>query len=201
MRLLALVGLTLLLGCSDMWVGERGCEYCDCFDDGSCRGGLVCDHWKNCVPPDALGFWEDSTSGVVLRWEIWPSGKKKWGDASAYCDDLEWAGESDWRLPTISELRSLIRGCPDNQTGGACGVTDTCLAYTPCFQDCGGCAYDAGPGAGNCYWDINGETNCYSYWSSSTDADDISNAWTVNFARGDVAHTSKGSEISVRCVR
>lgn len=36
-----------------------------------------------------------------------------WQEAVAYCDDLIWANHSDWRLPNIKELQSLVDTRPD----------------------------------------------------------------------------------------
>ena len=32
----------------------------------------------------------------------------EWREALAYCEDLEWGGFDDWRLPNIMELRSIV---------------------------------------------------------------------------------------------
>jgi hypothetical protein len=31
-----------------------------------------------------------------------------WSDAASYCSTLSWAGETDWRLPTVKELTSIL---------------------------------------------------------------------------------------------
>ena len=33
---------------------------------------------------------------------------ENWADASVYCDNLELAGDDDWRLPTADELNSIV---------------------------------------------------------------------------------------------
>lgn len=48
----------------------------------------------------------DRVSG--LQWQRGFSPKQNWNDAKAYCDSLELAGASDWRLPSRIELISLV---------------------------------------------------------------------------------------------
>jgi len=63
-----------------------------------------------------------------------------------HCKNLKQGGFDDWRMPTISEARSLIRGCPANEVGGPCTLTDDCLKEE-CYNDfCRGCEYTEGPG-------------------------------------------------------
>jgi len=125
-----------------------------------------------------------------LTWQKTPASESfTWNNAKSHCDELDLAGETDWRLSTISELRSLIRGCPANETGGSCGVTDECL--TSSCRDapvCGGCTASNGPAAG-CYWpstDLAGSCNWW-YWSSSTVMDASGFAWIVYFGYGNIS--------------
>ena len=99
------------------------------------------------------GLWVDSTTG--LWWQN-PGTEKlfTFDEAIAYCEGLKWSGQDDWRLPTIGELRSLIRGCPGTQTDGACGVTDSCMTEYCFGNECRDCPFSGGPGKSGCYWDV-----------------------------------------------
>jgi len=60
------------------------------------------------------GTWKDPSSG--LTWKVFPHEKTmSWQEAWVHCRYLNYGGFSDWHLPTISELRGLIR----NRTKGA----------------------------------------------------------------------------------
>ena len=53
------------------------------------------------------GYWIDSSTG--LMWPAKDSGKElTWHQAVNYCRDLRLSGYSDWRLPTLDELASLV---------------------------------------------------------------------------------------------
>ncbi len=36
-------------------------------------------------------------------------GKKTWEEAKSLCENLKYAGYTDWRVPTIKELRTLTK--------------------------------------------------------------------------------------------
>jgi hypothetical protein len=144
----------------------------------------------------------DPSSG--LTWQVTPATiVLNWTDAMTYCQNLTLAG-GGWHLPTISELRSLIRGCPAIQTGGACGVTDFCLDWA-CRNDyCEGCGSLGGPGSGGAYWPAEMSGEIGQYWSSSLVANQgvPSYAWGVSFYYGgDLGGYGCDGNRDARCVR
>jgi hypothetical protein len=150
---------------------------------------------------DKHEIWADSLTG--LTWQVEPSGDHMtWDDAKTYCNNLSLGGDDDWRLPTISELRSLIRGCNVTETGGACGVMDDCLDSS-CWDDpCGGCESLAGPGSGGAYWPSGMSGEIGWYWSSSpVYIDGGYRAWLVDFSTGHVDYYYVDYGNGVRCVR
>jgi hypothetical protein len=145
------------------------------IDASSFEGG--CSHTDFPEPSSnsaKKGIWTDSRSG--LTWQIVRSRENlAWADAKRYCEELRLDG-GGWHLPTIGELRSLVSGCPVNESNGSCRVSDSCTnmsclctkAY--CASDeirrCSGCEKGAGP-ANGCYlpYEIQGQRSWY--WSSS----------------------------------
>ncbi len=143
---------------------------------------------------------KDSNSHKVtdLNWSKKAPNKMSWSDAKTYCANLNEDGYSDWRLPTISELRTLIKNCPATESGGACKITNECLSSKCRNDDCKGCKHF--------------EEGRYSkledtdqVWSSSEVSDYIYYAWNVDFGDGEVIGKSfishKVHFALVRCVR
>jgi hypothetical protein len=166
---------------------------------GNRLGGGTTDQGSTADPGSEGGTWYDPSSG--LTWQNPPlDGTRIWSNAKSYCSGLT-MDSGGWRLPTISELRSLIRGCTATQTGGSCGVTESCLSYGSCRDSsCSGCLYNGGPSEG-CYWPDELEGPCSWYWSSSAAVDPIDRAWYVDFVSGFVDLVRIGAGSHVRCVR
>jgi len=195
-------------------IPDTGLEGAKCFDNNTCFSGLICSGTV-CVKQGGQdggvdagtdagtdggtdggtsGIWIDSTTGY--QWQNPPAtNTMTWQSAVDYCSTLQIEGKTGWTLPTISQLRTLVRGCPATQTGGSCGVTDSCLGDS-CWGYCNGCGDKSG-----CYWDSNLHGVCGWYWSSSSVANYTFNAWYVNFNNGEVSFDNKTNTRSVvRCV-
>lgn len=95
----------------------------------------------------ADGVWTDPGTG--LTWETARVIRTRtWDYSVSFCEKLEWGGHVDWRMPTIDELKTLLRGCPSAQ---ACGITDACLDTTTCGASCSPCESNVGPGPDRSY--------------------------------------------------
>lgn len=158
----------------------------------------------------ALPFptWTDPATGFV--WQATPTGgAMTWHDALSHCTDYG----GGWRLPNISELRSIIRNCAPIETGGACGVkdecqpcavspADVCLSFSCCeLNSCDpdACPDDGGPTG--CYWPEELGQGCSWFWSSSSYVDDDEGAWGLSFAFGHLDGNYKTAPSYARCVR
>ena len=121
--------------------------------------------------------------------------------AIEYCGDLSLGGYSDWRLPSISELKTLIVGC---QSGtDACKVSDNCLSSNCWSRDTCFCEGNKGPGEDGYYWQKGvWQGGGAWFWSSSVLSDGSSYAWSVPFGDGNVYSNSRSIYVLyVRCVR
>ncbi len=73
------------------------------------------DNGDNTVTDLSTGLMWQRQSGEPMNWE----------DALAYCENLNLAGHSDWRLPSIKELRSIIDYSQYNPTINTMYFPDT----------------------------------------------------------------------------
>ena len=181
-------------------------------------GDAVCDDgaWVYPSAPACYQAMTDAGSTMLdpvtgLRWENdrpYDDTMRYW-QAKDHCTSLG----AGWRIPSVDEVRSLIRGCPSTQTGGACKVTVSCPnrdsggCYSASACD-GPCGYMDGPGASGCYWDAQLVQGCMWYWSSTPIPDRPGYAWAVNYAIGMLKEALPGTSgdmfgtrLHVRCVR
>lgn len=150
----------------------------------------------------------------------WSNGAEEgmtWNDAKSYCENLDEKGHTDWRLPTISELRTLVKNCPSTEPGGECKVSENCLSGR-CWSDaCKGCLSESSiiENCGNPSWIF-----CYNYqgskdeigkynilghkgwfWSSSPHTGAYKVMWYVNFNDGFIAYAPTKVALKALCVR
>lgn len=170
--------------------------------------------WNRALPAEQLRrvlTLEDPRTRINagLEWTVADFQPMQFADGLEHCEQLVLAGHDDWRLPAIDELRTLIRGCPDNQPDGACQVSEACSARR-CATRCGTCSSDACVDCANdgCLWAPDMWDPCplpgAFYLSSTTIPDEDQAAggvWTVGFHRGHVSDSTYEAMLFVRCVR
>ncbi|MFC1591950.1 DUF1566 domain-containing protein [Thermodesulfobacteriota bacterium] len=184
-----------------------------CMADGS--GWQVCD----CL---WYGIWCDDTTGLCWQDPQKDSYRDDNGgvnsfDAIRYCEELVFGGYDDWRLPTLDELRGIIKGAPLSAAGGACPITEGSALGGTTMADVIICGGRLKPfrckGSGGCCWvdelsgtcntiDPASTTHYLEYWSSTPAVDDPEN-WIgfVFFDTGTVGFNHALSFGEVRCVR
>ncbi len=136
--------------------------------------------------------WENPYSSQVYAWS----------DAVSYCENLVVGISDDWRMPTITELRSLVRGCSVTEEGGDCPVSEDSPESEMLLAECDGCDEHMGPGNAGCYWDEELMGDCdVRFFSSSEIADMTSYVFYLYYDWAGIHSGSKTSADYVRCVR
>ena len=170
----------------------------------SCAPDLTDDvEWAYDVAKNNSGSGSGSSSGSCTTidgnmWSSRSSYEMEWDDAVSYCNNLTECGYSDWHLPNINELRTLIKNCPGSQTGGSCAVKDPGCLSSDCWSSDCRCEYKENNGG---YYSKLGDDDNVWLWSSSTLSDFTDYAWYVYFYRGGVLYYDKSYDYDVRCVR
>ena len=113
--------------------------------------------------------WKDPKTG--LEWQCQSPGEMTWHEAQKYGKSLSLDGKDDWRLPTLTELESLLDRSKARPEG-----RPPMREEVP-FRD------------------------ELSYWSSTTFERDTKNAWIVMFDGAYVLSYYKSNSYFVRCVR
>jgi hypothetical protein len=113
--------------------------------------------------------WKDPKTG--LEWQRESPGQMSWQQARDYAKSLVLGGKSNWRLPTVSELETLL---------------DRSVLY-----------YELRPIVRQ---EVPFRDKL-SYWSSTTFAERTNNAWIVMFDGAYVLSYYKSNRYHIRCVR
>ena len=121
---------TGLTRCADRWpfFEEIPCtEAQDGFYQAGCpMEGRFSDHGDGTVTDHCTGLmWQKKTADLDGDGELAAGDATTWQAALQYCRDLELAGYSDWRLPNVHELESIVYY----------GAIQPELAIQPVFED------------------------------------------------------------------
>jgi len=141
-----------------------------------------------------------------LMWYKLRTDPMRQDDADAYCRDLHIGDMEGWRLPTLSELRTIVKGCSYTEDGGLCPARDGCLMRECRDENCA-CGEGNGPGEDKLYWEkdaweyIPGHSQGY-YWSSSKvqDAPGGTAIWMLSFVTGAIDPGDPTMGGHIRCV-
>ena len=167
----------------------RICSYSDGWTqiEAECKGG--CDQTRQECKP-----WEDPDSGLI--WSM-RSDLMTWDMIADYCSNLSEGGFSDWRVPSIDELRTLIQGCPYVKPGAYCGVSDGCLSSGCWNYKCVLCENVDN----NSYTKMDDAHTGWHLWSASEISDNTDHIWEIDLRAGGLRKESKNERGFVRCVR
>jgi len=121
------------------------------------------------IPYDSVVTVEDISTGLVWQ-KVNDYTIRVWKEALKYCQDLDFAGKKDWRLPNINELHSIA-------------------------------TYGLYPELQTTFPDLGDDF----FWSSTTNANIIGNAWVMEFKYGilkpELPKNKNENSIYTMCVR
>jgi len=180
----------------DCRVDGKGCEPCECTK------------YTIWYDPDTDLCWQDPQREAYNYDDIGLTTKA----AVQYCDELVLGGYDDWRVPTITELRTLIAGNPDTEVGGACPIDEDCTFMESWDPSCIGSAFGKGPGVNGCYLkegltgtcdkpDVYSAGHYLEVWAIESASDDERWIASIMPEIGGVCFNHLCSVGDVRCVR
>ena len=143
--------------------GEAAGNYVRCIR-GEQSAPVLADNGNGTITDNVTGLmWQQQDDGL----------KKTWLQALTYCGSLSLGGHSDWRLPNVKELSSII-----DYTRGGPAINTSYFPGTP-------------------------QSPSTYYWSSTTDYGSTANAWCADFYSGSVDpfNMLKTGSNYARCVR
>tara|TARA_Y100001970_G_scaffold293857_1_gene443903 strand:+ start:1620 stop:5849 length:4230 start_codon:yes stop_codon:yes gene_type:complete len=167
-------------------------EVCDGVDN-DCDG--IIDNFTTTINDHTIWWCSDEVEVGGLFYERgYAEIMHNFAQAQTYC------AEQGKRLPTINELRMIIRGCPQTETGGSCPVTDQNPNGN--LNECGGCARRNGDANFGLYFQANTwEHTIYRSKAFSSTVTNNGNVLVLDMARGSIgALRATEREVQI-CVR
>jgi hypothetical protein len=198
--------LPSLNGCQEAFCSGGQCltgkkPAVECAENMDCGPEETCDlaTCKCPVPTCGQGSWKDPTTGLV--WELDTSANySTYAGAVNHCAVMAQGGVA-WHLPSIDELRTLVRGCPATEEGGACPAHNNCTNSELCYTEaCDGCNWLAGPGLLGTYRDPCIQGGYSGDWSSTAAVDTPGSVWYLRHDNASVWIDSKTAFHFARCV-
>jgi hypothetical protein len=179
-----------------------------CISDGRGWEDCACTNYTVWCDPDTDLCWQNPQKDA---YDYDDAGLTQ-PDAIRYCKELVFGGYSDWRLPDIDELRTLLRGNEPTMTDGDCPLTEGSLMDDMSHEACSENMEYGGPGPGGCYWPPELSGTCdkpdpasvghpLEYVSSTVASDNEDWVGCILFDNGAVAFNHIHSYAEVRCVR
>jgi hypothetical protein len=160
---------------------------CTTWTTSSCSGSYVCERYgtPSCVDPQwaewpmhDIGNFTDNGNGTVtdsntaLVWQQAAGSAMTQPNAISYCSGLNLGGYTDWRLPSLVELLSIV----DPRKGDSNTTPAIDTTYFP-------------------------GTHPFPYWSTTLSASTSGDGWYIIFNNGSNTQNSTASQQYVRCVR
>lgn len=130
-----------------------------------------------------------------MLWSPVSEKKLSFKEADVYCSSLNIGGYSDWHLPAIDDLRTLVRHCPNLEPDGACRLSEDggCLLARKCLNK------------NKCKCSSSGKysklNDAVAIWSSSVNSSDSKEAYFFDFGSGKIEVQYIGVKAFVRCIR
>lgn len=172
----------------------------------TCDGGAL--------DPDTNLCWENPTNVGVTDYKL------TLADAHTYCDNLELGGATDWRVPSLLEMRSLVRRSATNGCfqleystewtdipAGYCTLSDTCTHSDDCWVDACNPAYSVMGGLCSGYGCVDElitgdeNTDLCAFWTSTNIEDRPVEGWVIDIHDCYISRRNLDSVEGVKCVR
>ena len=154
------------------------------------------DQGSETLPAQSGAMTEESASEVDgMLWSPISGKRLTFKEADVYCSSLKSGGYSDWHLPTVDDLKTLVQHCPNLEPDGACRLSEDggCLLARKCLNK------------NKCKCSSSGKhsklNDAVAIWSASLNSSDSQEAYFFDFGSGKIEVQYIGAKAFVRCTR